>query len=109
LLPCVLDTAIESDLPGQLLCHLPGPVYSPKGLLLMEAGTQIVGRYERMGQNGGSRLLALSTYAHTPNGVWVPLSNTPMADDLGRAGLAGEVDNHYLARFGGAVAPSSWT
>ena len=103
LLPCVLDTAIESDLPGPLLCHLPGPVYSPKGVLLMEAGTQVIGRYESMGRNGGSRLMAVSTYAHTPNGIWVPLAGNPMADDLGRSGFAGAVDNHYLERFGGAV------
>jgi type IV secretion system protein VirB10 len=103
LLPCVLDTALESDLPGPLLCHLPGPVYSPKGVLLMEAGTQVIGRYERMGQNDGSRLLAVSTYAHTPNGIWVPLAGDPMADDLGRTGLPGGVDNPYLERFGGAV------
>jgi type IV secretion system protein VirB10 len=103
LLPCVLDTAIQSDLPGPLLCHLPGPVYSPKGVLLMEAGTQVIGRYERMGRNGGSRLLTVSTYAHTPNGIWVPLAGNPMADDLGRSGFAGSVDNHYLERFGGAV------
>ena len=103
LLPCVLDTAIESDLPGPLLCHLPGPVYSPKGVLLMEAGTQVIGRYESMGRNGESRLMAVSTYAHTPNGIWVPLAGNPMADDLGRSGFAGAVDNHYLERFGGAV------
>ena len=103
LLPCVLDTAIESDLPGPLLCHLPGPVYSPKGVLLMEAGTQVIGRYESMGKNGVSRLLAVSTYAHTPNGIWVPLAGNPMADDLGRTGFDGAVDNHYLERFGGAV------
>ena len=103
LMPCVLDTAIESDLPGPLLCHLPGPVYSPKGVLLMEAGTQVIGRYESMGKNGGSRLLAVSTYAHTPNGIWVPLAGNPMADDLGRTGFDGAVDNHYLERFGGAV------
>jgi type IV secretion system protein VirB10 len=103
LLPCVLDTAIESDLPGPLLCHLPGPVYSPKGVLLMEARTQVIGRYESMGKNGGSRLLAVSTYAHTPNGIWVPLAGNPMADDLGRTGFDGAVDNHYLERFGGAV------
>jgi type IV secretion system protein VirB10 len=103
LLPCVLDTAIESDLPGPLLCHLPGPVYSPKGVLLMEAETQVIGRYESMGRNGGSRLLAVSTYAHTPNGIWVPLAGNPMADDLGRTGFDGAVDNHYLERFGGAV------
>ena len=103
LLPCVLDTAIESDLPGPLLCHLPGPVYSPKGVLLMEAGTQVIGRYQSMGRNGESRLMAVSTYAHTPNGIWVPLAGNPMSDDLGRAGFAGAVDNHYLERFGGAV------
>jgi type IV secretion system protein VirB10 len=103
LLPCVLDTAIESDLPGPLLCHLPGPVYSPKGALLMEAETQVIGRYESMGKNGGSRLMAVSTYAHTPNGIWVPLAGNPMADDLGRTGFDGAVDNHYLERFGGAV------
>jgi type IV secretion system protein VirB10 len=103
LLPCVLDTAIESDLPGPLLCHLPGPVYSPKGVLLMEAETQVIGRYESMGKNGGKRLLAISTYAHTPNGIWVPLAGNPMADDLGRTGFDGAVDNHYFERFGGAV------
>jgi type IV secretion system protein VirB10 len=103
LLPCVLDTAIQSDLPGPLLCHLPGPVYSQKGVLLMEAETQVIGRYESMKTNGGSRLMAVSTYAHTPNGVWVPLASNPLSDDLGRTGLDGAVDNHYLQRFGGAV------
>jgi type IV secretion system protein VirB10 len=103
LLPCVLDTAIQSDLPGPLLCHLPGPVYSPKGVLLMEAETQVIGRYESMKTNGGSRLMAVSTYAHTPHGIWVPLAGNPLSDDLGRTGLDGAVDNHYLQRFGGAV------
>ena len=103
LLPCVLDTAIQSDLPGPLLCQLPGPVYSPKGVLLMEAGMQVIGHCESLRTNGGSRLLAVSTYAHTPNGIWVPLAGNPMADDLGRSGFAGAVDNHYLERFGGAV------
>ncbi|HUC12375.1 MAG TPA: TrbI/VirB10 family protein [Stellaceae bacterium] len=103
LLPCVLDTAIEADLPGPLLCHLPGPVYSPKGVLLMEAETQVIGRYESLKTNAGNRLLAVSTYAHTPNGIWVPLADEPLADDLGRTGFDGSVDNHYLARFGGAV------
>jgi type IV secretion system protein VirB10 len=103
LLPLVLDTAIQSDLPGPLLAHLPGPVYSSKGVLLMEAGTQIIGRYETMKQNAGSRLLATSVFAHTPNGIWVPLAGEQLADDLGRTGLDGEVDNHYLQRFGAAI------
>ena len=103
LLPCVLDTAILSDLPGPLMCHLPGPVYSSKGVLLMEAGTQVIGQYQSLKNNGVRRLLAVSTYAHTPEGIWVPLTGNPLADDLGRSGLDGAVDNHYLQRFGGAV------
>ena len=103
LLPLVLDTAVQSDLPGPLLAHLPGPVYSTKGVMLMEAGTQIIGRYETMKQNAGSRLLATSVFAHTPNGIWVPLAGEPLADDLGRTGLDGEVNNHYLQRFGAAI------
>ena len=86
LLPLVLDTAVQSDLPGPLLAHLPGPVYSTKGVLLMEAGTQIIGRYETMKQNAGSRLLATSVFAHTPNGIWVPLAGEPSPTISGAPG-----------------------
>jgi type IV secretion system protein VirB10 len=102
LLPCVLDTAINSDLPGPLMCHLPGPVYSRKGVLLMEAGTQVIGRYESIARNGQNRLQAVSTYAHTPNGIWVPLAE-PLADDLGRSGLDATIDHRYMERFGAAT------
>lgn len=103
LLPMILDTAIQSDLPGPILAHLPGPVYSPKGVLLMPAGTQVIGKYNAIGRNGENRLMAGSMYAHTPDGIWVPLTGQPMTDDLGRSGLDGEINNHYLQRFGGAV------
>lgn len=101
LLPLALDTAINSDVPGPILAHLIGPVYSRKGVVLMEAGTQVIGRYEGMGK--GSRMKASSMYAFTPNGIWVPLTGQGMADDLGRSGLPGNVDNHYLERFGFAT------
>jgi type IV secretion system protein VirB10 len=101
LLPCVLDTAINSNVPnGDLYCHLPGPVYSPRGVLLMEADTQIIGKYTGM-QNGQQRLEATSAYAATPNGIFVPLAGS-MTDNVGRNGLPGNVDNRYVERFGAA-------
>lgn len=106
LLPLILDTAINSDVPGSILAHLPGPVYSRKGVLLMPAGTQVIGKYESMGK--GSRLMANSVYAFTPStatkgAVWVPLTGQNMTDNLGRSGLDGEIDRHLMERFGAAV------
>jgi len=103
LLPCVLRTAIDSNLPGPLQCHTPGPVYSRKGVVLMEAGTEVMGRYESLTRNGSMRLHATSMFAVTPNGIWVKFPETPFADDLGRTGLSGTVDNRIPERFGGAV------
>jgi type IV secretion system protein VirB10 len=103
LLPLVLDTAIESDLPGPILAHTPGPVYSRNGVLLLEAGTQVIGRYESIGKTGSNRLLAKSVYAVTPHGIFVPLSGESLADDLGRTGLDGAIDNHFAQRFGVAI------
>lgn len=103
LLPCVLDTAIDSNLPGPLMCHLPGPVYSRKGVVLMEAMSQVMGRYESLTHNGSERLQAVNTFAFTPFGIWVPLADEPMADDLGRTGLPGGVNRRYGERFAGAI------
>jgi hypothetical protein len=41
---------------------------------------QNASRHADPGRNGESRLMAVSTYAHTPNGIWVPLAGNPMAD-----------------------------
>jgi type IV secretion system protein VirB10 len=109
---CELDNAIDSTVPGDLQCHLPAPVYSQAnsllncglcGVTLMEAETHIYGKYKPMEQGGGARLSVMSTYAITPNGVPVPLDGQGWADALGRAGMAGGVDYHYLERFGGAT------
>lgn len=107
ILPCILDTQIDSNLPGPFFCHLPGPVYSPKGVKLMDAMTQVRGDYESMTNNGVSRLKAVTAVAHIPVGeagqIWVNLAGQPAADDLGATGLTGNIDHHYLARFAGAV------
>jgi type IV secretion system protein VirB10 len=99
---CVLETAVQSDLPGPIQCHLRDDALSPTGVVLMEKGTIVTGEYKNNIQQGQSRLFTMAATAYTPNGVPVPL-DSPMADGLGRAGLDGEVNNHLWARFGGAV------
>lgn len=99
---CILDTAVDSTLPGPLMCHLPAPVMSSSGVILMEKDTSIIGQYTNSVTQGQGRLMAVTATAYTPNGIPVPMGG-PFADGLGRTGLDGNVDNHVMERFGGAV------
>jgi type IV secretion system protein VirB10 len=102
LIRCILDIAVDSQMPGPLVCHLPDPVISDGNVVLMEAGSKIIGSYSSDVKQGQDRIMAVSATGYTPNGVPVPLGG-PIGDPLGRTGMPGSVDNHYLERFGAGV------
>lgn len=103
LIPCVLQTALNSAQPGYTTCIIPKDVYSENGrVVLMEKGTKVVGEYRGGLQQGQNRLFVLWTRAVTPRGVAIDLAS-PGSDALGRAGFAGGVDTFFWARFGGAL------
>lgn len=102
-LPCVLETALDSTLPGFATCVLPRDVLGSTGtVVLLEKGTRIVGEFRGGMRQGQRRLFVLWTRAETPHGVVVNLAS-PAADALGRAGFGGEVDTRFWDRFGGAL------
>ncbi|MBM3552262.1 MAG: TrbI/VirB10 family protein [Alphaproteobacteria bacterium] len=102
-IPCVLETAMSSDVPGFVSCVVLRDVMSDSGnVVLMEKGTQIVGEYRGDLRRGSQRLFVLWTRAKTPTGVIVVLAS-PATDALGRAGFDGEVDTHFWQRFGAAL------
>lgn len=53
-------------------------------------------------RHGSARVYVLWTEARTPDDVVVPLAS-PGTDELGRAGLPGEVNRHFWERFGAAT------
>ncbi|MGJ0507651.1 MAG: type IV secretion system protein VirB10 [Methylocystis sp.] len=102
-IPCVLETAMSSDVAGFVSCVVERDVMSDSGqVVLMEKGTQIVGEYRGNMRRGSRRMFVLWTRAKTPTGVIVAISS-PATDALGRAGFDGEIDNHFFERFGGAL------
>lgn len=103
LIPCTLQTAIDSTLPGFVKCVLPQPVTSMTGTVtLLDKGTQVLGEIRGGLVQGQARLFILWDRAVTPENVAIQLAS-PAADSLGRAGVSGAVDNHFMQRFGAAI------
>lgn len=102
LIPCALDTAMDSTLAGFIECHTTQPVLSDAHIVLMPAGTTITGSYKSDVKTGQDRLFAFAGNAITPEGIPIPLDSS-IADGLGRAGISGDYDGHWGERFGAAV------
>ena len=102
-IPCVLETAMSSDVAGFVSCVVLRDVMSDSGnVVLMEKGTQVVGEYRGNVRRGSKRMFVLWTRAKTPTGVIAALAS-PATDALGRAGFDGDIDTHFWERFGSAL------
>ncbi len=103
MIPCVLQTAINSTFPGLVTCVVPIDIRGTTGnVVLLDRGTKIVGQIESGVMQGQNRVFVDWTRAETPDHVLVTL-DSPGSDELGRAGLPGAVNNHFWERFGGAL------
>lgn len=99
----VLETALQSDLPGMVRAVVTENVWSFDGRrILIPSGTRLVGEYKSGIAQGQTRVFVVWTRLLRSDGVSVQLGSNG-ADELGRAGNAGFVDNHYVQRFGSAI------
>lgn len=103
LIPGILETAINSDLPGQIRAITSQDVYSFDGRrVLIPTGTRLIGEYQSDVTRGQKRIFVIWTRLLRDDGVTVRL-NSIGTDSLGRSGLTGIVDNKWRERFGSAI------
>ena len=101
--PAVLETAINSDLPGYTRAIVARDIRSFDGTaVLIPRGSRLVGQYKSGLTTGETRAFIIWDRLIRPDGLSVQLAS-PATDDLGQAGSSGTVDNHFVTRFGAAI------
>lgn len=99
----VLETAINTDLPGSIRAVLSRDALSYDGsTTLLPRGTRLIGTYSADVKIAQRRALIAWTRAVTPDGTSVALGGIG-ADALGRSGQTGDVNTHFVGRFGSAA------
>ena len=109
LIPSVLVTQANSDLPGQLIGQVRENVYdSATGAhLLIPQGTRAIGVYDSLVAFGQERVLVAWQRLLFPDGSSLNLGSMPGTDLAGAAGFEDRVHRDYFRIFGGAVLLSA--
>jgi type IV secretory pathway VirB10-like protein len=103
MIPGVLETALDSDLPGYARAVVSKDVRSFDGTaVLVPRGSRVIGQYKSAVAQGQSRAFVIWTRILRPDGASIQIGSSG-TDPLGRAGLAGSVNRHFLEEFGGAI------
>lgn len=103
-LPAMLVTAMNSDMPGEIVAQVSRNVFdSQQHHLLIPRGTRVIGRYDNQVALGQSRVLIAWTRLLFPDGRSLSLPGLPTKDLRGASGVRSEVNNHYGRLYGQAV------
>ncbi|NTW83966.1 MAG: conjugal transfer protein TrbI [Chlorobiaceae bacterium] len=107
-IPVILVTAINSDLPGNVVAMVSEDVYDSRtgDYLLIPKGTRVLGRYDSMVSYGQSRVQVNWNRIVRPDGSSILLDNMPGVDLAGNSGYKDRVDNHFDRLAGGVILSS---
>lgn len=103
ILQAVLETAIDTSLPGAIRAIVAEDVHSMDGSnIVVPRGSKIFGEYSSEISIAQRRAVVVWTRIVTPDGKSVQITSFG-GDTLGRAGTTGHVDTRFAARFGSAA------
>jgi type IV secretory pathway VirB10-like protein len=107
-IPAVLETGINSELPGQASGYVRKDIYDTLTgrYLLIPQGSRLLGSYNSDIVWGACRLLLVWNRLILPDGTSYSIV-APSADLAGSAGLPGRVNNHWGKTLGSALMLSA--
>lgn len=108
IIPVILITAINSDLPGNVVAMVSEDVYDTRtgDYLIIPKGTRALGRYDSLVSYGQSRVQVNWSRLVRPDGSSIVLDNMPGVDLAGNSGYKDKVDNHFDRLAGGVILSS---
>jgi type IV secretion system protein VirB10 len=107
-IPSVMVTGINSDLPGNIIAQVSQNVRDTATgrNILIPQGAKLFGTYDSRVVYGQERVLVAWNRIVFPDGSALTLGAMPGADMAGYSGYTDQVNNHYLRIFGSAVLMS---
>ncbi|MFG6589001.1 TrbI/VirB10 family protein [Sulfitobacter sp. MOLA879] len=103
MIQAVMETALDSSLPGQTRAIISEDVFSYDGSrLLIPRGSRLIGRYRSGIEIAQKRVTIAWDRIVLPNNQTVQISSFG-GDELGRSGVTGFVDTRFDERFGSAA------
>lgn len=106
LLTAVLETAINTEIPGSVRAIVSRDVYGEAGNnVLISRGSRLYGTYSSQISRGQGRVQITWTRLIRPDGVDLAISSVA-SDQFGRAGIPGDVDNKYGATIANSLLTS---
>lgn len=103
LIPAVLETAIDTDVPGYVRAIVSTDVRSFDGRhVLIPRSSRLIGQYKSGLTAGQKRAYVIWSRVIRPDGVSVNIGSPAIAFG-GETGLPGKVNSHFFERFGSAM------
>ena len=105
IISAVLDTAINTDLPGQIMAHVTKNVYSSQNgqYMLIPEGSRLFGEYNSDVSYGQNRIQVVWNTLIRPDGLEINLGSMNGIDSYGFSGYGGWKTDHpfeYVKAFG---------
>jgi type IV secretory pathway VirB10-like protein len=106
MLTAILETAINTEFPGAVRGIITRDVYGESGKqVLIPRGSRLYGSYSSQVRRGQARVLISWSRLLRPDGISLNIGLTA-ADQFGRAGIPGEIDNRYSSLVANSLLTS---